>query len=262
YVALSYRWGQTANITTTVENIAARRAGIPWDTIPHTIQDAITITRRLGIQYLWVDALCIIQGSLDWEVESPKMAQVYGGAFLTISAALAPDSSHGILSRTGRAVLQPLASSNYPLQNDPLYSRAWALQERFLSPRLLIFGSDQLYWECAERQVGKNGKKIGKIVSWRMPSRISSAELIHWHAIVRDYTGRLLTVEADKLPAIAGIATLLCQVTGDQYLAGMWRKQIIGDLLWRQMYVGHGHQAPLGVPLEYRAPSWSWASLD
>jgi hypothetical protein len=66
---------------------------IHWDELPQTIKDAVIVTRALGIQYLRVDALCIIQVSQeDWEAESKKMADVYGGAFLAISAALGPDA--------------------------------------------------------------------------------------------------------------------------------------------------------------------------
>ena len=106
------------------------------------MRGANSITRGLGIRYLWVDTLCIIQDSEeDWEAELGKMADVYGGAFLTLSAAYGADVHAGLP--------RPLdiEKRKLPLQNDPLYSRAWALQERMLSPRILIFGSDQMYWK-------------------------------------------------------------------------------------------------------------------
>jgi hypothetical protein len=143
YVALTYCWGKTQNFITTLENLEGLKERIPWEKLPQTIKDAITVTRRLGIRYFWVDALCIIQDSPeDWEAESMRMADVYGGAFLTISAASGPDVHHGLTRQTVGS------KPEYPLQSDPLYSRAWALQERILSPRILIFGSDQIYWEC------------------------------------------------------------------------------------------------------------------
>ncbi|KAF4632851.1 hypothetical protein G7Y89_g5277 [Cudoniella acicularis] len=89
YLALSYCWGDTGNLVTTPENIDARRVAIPGAEMPETIKDAICVTRKLGFRYLWVDALCIIQGpGGDWATESAKMEEVYSGAFLTISAAL------------------------------------------------------------------------------------------------------------------------------------------------------------------------------
>ena len=152
YVALSYCWGQTQNFITTIANLASMKEKIPLDKLPQTIRDAIIITRALGIQYLWVDALCIIQDSKDdWEAESGRMMGVYGRAFLTISAALGPDVHYGLF-RKWNPHAAPSTTDWLPLQNDPLYSRAWALQERMLSIRLLIFGSDRLYWECDNSQ--------------------------------------------------------------------------------------------------------------
>jgi hypothetical protein len=80
------------------------RNGIRMGGIPCTIRDAIVITLTLGIKYLWVDALYILQGSdevsrNDWEVECPKMADIYSRAYLTIVATLAPGVNHGILAR-------------------------------------------------------------------------------------------------------------------------------------------------------------------
>lgn len=108
YVALSYCWGvheikainlksNISNSTstpdfltrfsiTTASTIAEHMEGIPVGKIPKTIRDAIAITRRLGMRYLWVDCLCIVQDSeSDWEAESPKMGSIYHRAKVTIS---------------------------------------------------------------------------------------------------------------------------------------------------------------------------------
>ena len=144
YAALSYCWGGSPNLTTTISNLKSRTKNIPWAEIPSTIQDAITVTRRLGIRYIWVDALCIVQSpGGDWETESSRMADVYGGAFITISAALSPDVSHGLSRRS--ALLSDIDRA-LGLSGNPLYRRGWALQERMLSKRNLIFGLDQLRW--------------------------------------------------------------------------------------------------------------------
>src|SRR5271170_8055968 len=83
-------------LKSTRDTLKAHFAGIPWSSLPETFQDAITITRKLGIQYLWIDALCIVQDDLsDWEIESSKMASIYSHSFLTIAA------SHGRDSRSG-----------------------------------------------------------------------------------------------------------------------------------------------------------------
>lgn len=94
YAALSYCWGSVGNLTTTSSNLDKRVAEIEWDEIPNLIQDVIRIVRRLEIRYLWVDALCIVQDdSADWRRESSKMGAIYAGAYLTIAANAAMDTS-------------------------------------------------------------------------------------------------------------------------------------------------------------------------
>jgi hypothetical protein len=71
------------------------------DDLPGTIRDAVLITRELGLRYLWVDALCILQGQdeaaqLDWRQHSAIMGDIYGNAFVTIAAAAAPHADNGI----------------------------------------------------------------------------------------------------------------------------------------------------------------------
>lgn len=73
----------------------------PVKIIPQTIKDAIEFTRILGVRYLWVDSLCILQGDseeakADWNEESVKMKVIYRNALLTIGAAAGKDAFHGI----------------------------------------------------------------------------------------------------------------------------------------------------------------------
>lgn len=87
YIALSYCWGSTNPAVTTRHNLKERVKEIPFSDLPRTVHDAITVTRRLGIRFLWVDVLCIAQDSIngeDWVHESSRMADIYGNAYLTI----------------------------------------------------------------------------------------------------------------------------------------------------------------------------------
>jgi hypothetical protein len=233
YIALSYCWGKSGNLTTTIHNIDTMQTGIKWDTIPQTIKDAILVTRKLGVRYLWVDALCIIQGpGGDWEVESPKMADVYRGAFLTISAALSPDVWHGLrqsiesplpidkwtrrarkgLSHSGPRVAN--VSEEYRLTSHPVYKRGWALQERILSRRLLIFCRDGVYWECQSSAHSKSFPQLASRGGGRLRETCSDRE---WGGILEDYTSRLLTLESDKLPALSGVAMVYHRSTKQDY---------------------------------------------
>ena len=142
--------------------------GIPTFTLPQTIQDAITITRKLGLQYLWVDALCIIQDSAsDKDKEIAKMDRIYQNSQLTIFAAsaekcqdgfLATRSLRGKFSPSIKLACIPFACPNgasgtvslrecdsYDIADEPLSKCGWALQERVLSSRLLIYGCCQMY---------------------------------------------------------------------------------------------------------------------
>lgn len=97
YTALSHCWGQKATVmTTTVSNFTSMCSSIPFESLPKTFRDAITITRRLGLRFMWIDSLCIVQDDKgDWEKEAARMAQIYQNAFLTIAATRAPDSDGG-----------------------------------------------------------------------------------------------------------------------------------------------------------------------
>lgn len=62
WVALSHCWGQSNNFKTTPNTLKSHKRGIEWEELPKTFRDAIRVTRALGVQYLWIDSLCIIQG--------------------------------------------------------------------------------------------------------------------------------------------------------------------------------------------------------
>jgi hypothetical protein len=181
------------------------------------------------------------------------MSDIYGGGFLTISAAVGPDVHHGLSPQ------QISFKPRFPLQKDPLYSRAWALQERMLSPRSLIFGRDQIYWECEDSQQGKDGTRVPPIISQRLKLQPST---IDWHTIVIIYASRVVTHEKDKLPALLGLAKLYQQATKKDYLAGLWKQTLLKDLLWKEQHLIYGNKVSRGYPSQYRAPSWSWASID
>lgn len=99
FIALNYCWGKVLNLTTTSSNFAQRKAAIPWDGLSESFRHAILICRSLGVCYMWIDALCIIQDSpSDWEKEAARMADVYENAFLTIATDAARDPTWGILT--------------------------------------------------------------------------------------------------------------------------------------------------------------------
>ncbi|CAG5174570.1 uncharacterized protein ALTATR162_LOCUS7815 [Alternaria atra] len=167
---------------TAAERSRQRSSGIPWDELPKTFQEAILVTRELGLNYLWIDSLCIIQDSkADWQLESAEMAGIYQSAFLTLAATSSPDSNGGLWVRSQsntltyakvilrhdgkdypvyvkeRPVHWPAATETYVNQTFPLLTQGWVYQERLLSPRFLHFGKDELVWECLEESVCECG---------------------------------------------------------------------------------------------------------
>jgi Heterokaryon incompatibility protein (HET) len=98
YAALSHCWGGISQIRTTKSSLEDHRRHINFNDLSKTIRDAVYLTRNLGIQYLWVDSLCIIQDDeRDWLEEAGKMAYVYERAYCTIAATSASDGTGGCL---------------------------------------------------------------------------------------------------------------------------------------------------------------------
>ncbi|KAI3527324.1 heterokaryon incompatibility protein [Colletotrichum filicis] len=82
-------------------NLHDRLDDLPFDSLPQTYRDAVTVTAFLDIPFLWIDGLCIIQGdtdSKDWAEQSSQMAEIFGNAILVIAAAESNSVEEGFLS--------------------------------------------------------------------------------------------------------------------------------------------------------------------
>jgi Heterokaryon incompatibility protein (HET) len=98
YASLTHCWGTKEMFLTTPKNIETMLCNIPVTLLTKTFRDAINITRRLNLQYLWIDSICIIQEDEgDWARESATMAAVYAGCFVNLVASAAPDGTVGCL---------------------------------------------------------------------------------------------------------------------------------------------------------------------
>ncbi|TVY33653.1 hypothetical protein LSUB1_G006306 [Lachnellula subtilissima] len=171
YAALSYCWGGEQESKTVSARLEERRKGFPLAELSETIQDAVITTRRLGLRYLWVDAICIIQDDeADGERERSRMDQIYSGASITIVAARARMAADGFLQHrdvikfygtvcrvkyrrssegNGEVGSGFLSANGLDITyDDPIDLRGWTFQERHRSFRTLRFGSKQTVWEC------------------------------------------------------------------------------------------------------------------
>lgn len=282
YLTLSHCWGKASLITTTTENMKSMEARIPFSDLSKTFRDAVTLTRKLGQRYLWIDSLCIVQDDTeDWAREAADMAKVYGNSYCTLAALSSVDGSGGCHLET--QVQQVMDNTFFDLQDpnsagepyirlfrkeptdwttdydgltsgsremqSPLRHRAWVLQERELSKRSIHFGTNQLLWEC------KQMKGSAQLPWLEMKKKKGLTYPEGWLQLVEDYSLRALTKSEDKLPALAGVAETY-QRQHSQYLAGLWSDQFPAALMWQSLDpYAKRHDA-------YRAPSWSWASLQ
>ncbi|KAB8251410.1 heterokaryon incompatibility protein-domain-containing protein [Aspergillus flavus] len=185
YVALSYCWGGEKHLLTTQNTIRSHKAGIPWSQIPQTLKDAMQLTLELGVEFIWIDALCIIQDDpVDWMEEASKFGSVYRDALITVSVTASPNTTSGIFCgershrhnlRTHVASMENIdiymrqaCSTTYVglfehlnifgngYQEEevlPILGRGWTFQERILSRRLLHCSSEELAWECVSGDI-------------------------------------------------------------------------------------------------------------
>jgi hypothetical protein len=152
-----------------------------------------------------------------------------------------------------------------------LSSRAWTLQERLLPPRTLCFGRDQIAWECRQGSAYETLPDMFSERNTRMSPRNffallevnpldDAGNIWSWFFIVEDYARRKLTLSRDKLVAISGVARIIAPMYGTDYVAGLWVRNLLRLLVW---YTDpQDSSAARDVTTIYRAPSWSWASVD
>jgi len=276
YVALSYCWGQgaTKSLMLRDENLQSMQEGIHENKLAKTYRETLQVARDLGFLYIWIDALCILQGNKsDWEYESTRMGEVYGNASLTLVAARSSDAMNGFL----RNDFKPVADScPFPygrvdengheidgmyvgldrawfkdtLDPDPVKTRGWCLQEAELSRRTLIYGRSGVSFQCKTAKFfedetykfyhkrvfdPKPEAALGPVPG-RRPS--DGLELLnHWYVnVLPDYTARALTNRGDIFAAITSLAKLAKQTIGGRYLAGVWESDLPRGLLWKPRY--------------------------
>ena len=291
YATLSYCWGKLPiSMRTTTNTLNACLSGIQVHEFPATIRDAVNLTRALGIRYLWVDVMCIIQDSKeDWETESALMASTYQHSVVTIVASIARDVYEGCSPYRNKLALAPCVVASrraalsiqnrgrHVLYDKPVDRRGWTFQESQLGPRLLHCGGEQLSWECLTdlRSEVSPLQRVHPTTPgsyfFRPPvstqgfrdlaKRQRQSNFAYWYQMVERYSDRALTYAGDKLPGIAGLADHFWNTFhteyhdhGLQYLCGLWKEDLLRGLMWRT--------AGTVSSFVYRPPSWSWTTLD
>ncbi|OBS15086.1 hypothetical protein FPOA_14097 [Fusarium poae] len=245
YVALSHCWGDLPMEDRDKWQFKGGvEATFRLEDLPKTFRDAIELTRSIGKQYIWIDSLCINQGDeKDWIKESETMHEVFKNAYCTIAATSSKDSHQGFLQESmtiprglDSSVDLESAASDSPaacrlfadyfqdsVENGILNTRAWVLQERALSRRIIHFTEQQPFWECgggmtcaALRSEGymKNGEKS----FWSDPEfpmsladRDGTAKIKLFQLLFKKYSSSCLTKMTDRPIAVKSLASALAQ---------------------------------------------------
>lgn len=303
YVSLSHCWGKGVLFTLVQKNLESLRQEIPISQLPKTFQDAIYVAFELGISYLWIDSLCIIQDSKeDWTYEAKRMGDVYLHGDFNISATAYENGSLGLFGER-----QALSLKHYPvyanfvlldgqfrpgelfktifkdfyiaydrgefqdkIEDSVLSSRAWVAQERALSPAIIHYTREQIWWECNEGVFSEaftdspevNGELIWENAEGTGRDRIrslseqSDPEEVHqfWRMFITKHSGDLLTYPKDRFPAIAGMARILGDYIDDDFIAGFWSRDLIRSLVMNR------DEPQIAFQPDLIAPTWSWAS--
>ncbi|RSM18252.1 hypothetical protein CDV31_002978 [Fusarium ambrosium] len=276
YVTLSHCWGAMSDgekdtYCTYKCNISQKRKRLD---LPKTFRDAVAVTRNMGVRFLWIDSVCIIQphkncsvkgcDSLgDWREEACQMGGYYGKSYVTIAATSAQSSKAGFLRRpTGNE------EDCTDVEAARLNSRGWVLQERALSRRTIHFSSTQTYWECkkgikCETMTSMSNPRSGLLGDPRFPesimdySKVNRSRLIGF--LFENYSKRGLTNKTDLPLAISALLDNLSDELSTKTQYGIIQRYLHRSLLWRR------DDAPLvriSYPEGKKVPSWSWMAFD
>ncbi|PVI03830.1 HET-domain-containing protein [Periconia macrospinosa] len=283
YLTLSHCWGNDpANmLKTTTKTLERHRRGIEWGQLPAVFRDALTITKAVGCQWIWIDSLCIVQDDEDdWGKESLEMANVYSNSVLNIAATFSSNSSNTffrnrcpfdgdgpqLFARLAHWPTHAMITGQFgflpgrtePDRIAPLLQRAWVFQERLLAPRTVHIGSSELIWECNSSLMCECGgisatqQGLKPRFADACQGRSSREEVLDlWDRIVEIYSGLRLTKPSDRSNALSGISSQLSSILKCDYLDGIWGIDAARGLLWET------NMAPAARVSE-DCPSWSW----
>ena len=287
YTTLSYCWGSEVPLRTTKATVETFHIEIPRGRLPKTFADAFWMTRELGIPYLWIDALCIIQDDKDdWRAEAAKMHDIYGGSSLTISASESrsaeggffvashlqpierPTNKRAFLSarvvETGSIVLI-LVVPDESAAPPALRTRGWAFQEAILSPRVVTVLNSELMWRCRTSVLSELGMQYREgTAPHRDVATFTEAHNGDWHRVwwkwMEDYTNRHFTYPEDRLPALLGVIDQYRHITRDIPVLGLWKSSLHKDIGWIRLTTC-SERTPNGHPC-WNMPSWSPFACD
>ncbi|KAJ4246058.1 hypothetical protein NW762_013803 [Fusarium torreyae] len=292
YAALSYVWGSVemplakkANITfLRLPGAFLKGSGVE---LPATIRDAVRLCAEIGIRYLWVDSICIVQDDMESKMEQIKaMGSVYANAYLTL-VALASENANSSIPRVsqGRSSSDRSPFVHLPCQtvidasqgaiglppmihaSTPWTKRAWTLQEKALSKRLLCLGP-VASWACSGAQWVEDLEVLSETEGQPAFTEAEDKKSIpEWPDMARyshlasSYASRRLTMPEDTVNAFEGIMTPMEHYFPKGFLFGTPEFLFDIGLLWQHRRRGAKPRSGLDwADKKHEFPSWSWIS--
>ncbi|KAI0149349.1 heterokaryon incompatibility protein-domain-containing protein [Pestalotiopsis sp. NC0098] len=254
YVTMSHRWQSELmdHLKLCTSNLEAYIDSVPMKSLPNQYADAVEVTWKLGLRYLWIDFLCIVQDNDDLPKEIGRMTDIYRNAYCNLSATSTEQGSGSLFfdrdytqlpliftpndADIQCAIMDRFWSSLFKeLDFEPLYNRAWVCQERLLARRNISFTKNLIFIECQSSIDCEIGPVTSKMTSCLRPAGVKY-----------------------RLAAISGLARYIAGATKVDYLAGLWNSGLTLQLGWVPL---HGAKYK-NATKPSRAPSWSWANTD
>ncbi|KAJ0117896.1 hypothetical protein J7T55_014346 [Diaporthe amygdali] len=293
YATLSHCWGDGVMFRLLKDNIEELKQDIPISQLPKVFQDALYAATEIGVCYIWIDSLCIIQDSEeDWTHEAKRMGDVYLYGEFNIAATGYENGSFGLFNeRKALSHVHPplrfecVLRSEYKSKRsfDGIYvrvseiefgqeilssflmQRAWVAQERVLSAATLHYTPGKVWWECSHLVANEafspsipiwDDVQLSPAGGIRSLNTKSEREDIYsfWNKFIGYYAGADMTYDQDRFPAAAGIARVLSELIDDNLIAGIWEGDLVRSLVMNR------YCSRASIPSVQLAPSWSWAS--
>ena len=301
YVALSHTWGVKEERVKAMpllltKDLSARLLGISWHELTQTFQDAITITRDIGIPYVWIDSLCVVQDDQeDWAKEASRMASVYKYAYLVIAATSSKNGDDGCLRpRVPSYDLSDPVNGSFHVQRQmshftisgwqadsidmPLLVRAWCFQERLLARRILHYMKREMMWECQKEvwcecqtiQFDVNRPPTRSNFDIPLTKRLDTFKLFHAAAMASP-DSKIRVKSWDRVVKEYSRLALTFSTDRLTAISGIAREIARPEMgtylagLWEYqlpralLWASEG--TVIDRPSQYLAPTWSWASI-
>ncbi|ETS74065.1 hypothetical protein PFICI_13931 [Pestalotiopsis fici W106-1] len=285
YATASYVWGATQMAYMLYRsNYDEFRRHLPVrsESMQRTLRDVMAVVYKLGIRFVWIDALCIIQGDEeDWEKMAPLMEHIYSSGKINICAAAGFDANRGMPGsvHTPRTTQQLVTRcfgldliAVKPVESRIRYtqwnSRAWTFQERMLSPRSLVFVEERVFFQCRQATWSEEVDSESSQSAWNLDMVESPLHLLwslnpvrQFTSAVELYSARKLTFGKDKLIAFRGLEGPLGQQLKSRFLFGLPLTHFDWALLWDMTGSDSSSYERTSNPYldgKDMFPSWSW----